>query len=74
MKTKDGILILGKKEQQALQTVVEHIQKDMRYGGGGTFTNGKTDREGDWLYDEKEGKKAELGIHVIGCILKSLNK
>ncbi len=74
MKTKDGILILGKKEQQALHTVVAHVQKDMRYGGRGTFTSGKTDSEGNWLYDNNEGKKAELGIQVIEFILKSLTK
>jgi hypothetical protein len=66
MRTKSGILELGKREREALKTLKAHILIDISYNGGGTFFSGDYDN----TPDKKEEAKALLGIDVIDFILK----
>lgn len=67
MYTKSGILHLGKREIEALKVLKQHTLTDLSYGDGGTFNILKGD---SFPFDEKEAKKAELGLNVIDFIIK----
>jgi hypothetical protein len=65
MKTKNGVLVLTKKEVEALRIVVIHTLIDLSYSGNGTFNKGDDNN----TFDAKEAKRAILGNDVIGFII-----
>lgn len=67
MKTVSGALVLNKKEVEALNIIIDHVKTDISYREGGTFNHLV---DGDFPFDEKEAKKAELGLEVIDFILQ----
>jgi hypothetical protein len=67
MKTKSGILILSKKEREALEVLIRHTKKDISFGSEASFS--KVDKTGNYIFDKAEAKKAELGIEVLELVL-----
>ena len=74
MKLNSGVLILGKKEKEALRIVAEHCYQDTTYEGEGSFySEAILDKKGERVGDKKEIEKAKLGIEVINFLLRSSN-
>ncbi len=65
MKTVSGHLKINKTERKEIETVLEHCERDLSYGSGGTFG------DGDKLY-HGEIAKAVQGIQHIRWILSTL--
>lgn len=68
MKTKSGVLILGKREREALKVLVKHSKTDISFREGGTYN--KESKDSNWPFDEAEAKRAKLGMEVIDFILQ----
>ena len=67
MKTHSGILILGKREREALEVLKHHTLSNISWGEGGSFNK---EVKGEFLFDKAEAKKAELGLEVIDFVLQ----
>lgn len=66
-KTKDGALVLGKRERESLQVLINHTKINLSWGDGGSFN---CEKNGEFVYDKKEGEKAEQGIELLKFILQ----
>ena len=65
MRTSSGWLVMTKTERNAIETVLRHCERDISFGGGGTFT----DLTPDDNADTKEIARAEKGIELVRWIL-----
>jgi len=77
MKTKSGALFLTKKEIEALEVIKRHISADMSYEEEGSFYSekemvktGEMIKTVERVADEKEIKKAKLGLEVVDFVLQ----
>jgi len=71
MKTKDGVLYLGKREREALEIVKKHSLQDISFREGGSYNKqDKRSDSPDFPFDKVEARKAELGLDVIDFILE----
>jgi len=68
MKTNSGVLMLGKREREALEVLKRHSLADISFGEGGSYNN--EGKNNDWPFDEAEAKRAKLGLEVIDFILQ----
>lgn len=59
---------MGKRDREAIETVLRHCERDISYDAGGTF--GLNPGEDDEI-DVKEVKKAKRGIEAIRWILSA---
>lgn len=70
MRIKSGIAEIGKREVEAVITVMKHCKTDLSYGGGGTFTDGSPDDNPDM----KEITKARRGLEIIAILIDFYQK
>lgn len=63
--TNGGVLNLTKKEKKNLLELIEHAERDISYGDGGTYGSGNED------FDEKAAKRVQDAIGVIRFILEA---
>ncbi len=70
MLIKSGVPYLSKTEIKSLQLVISHINQDLSYGGGGTFSKGDSDNS----FDEKEAKKVSEGIELLKIFIREFQK
>lgn len=64
MQTKSGWLYLTKAEQKAVRALLEHAERDMDYGDGGTYGN-------DNPHMERDIKQGQRGAEVVAWILET---
>lgn len=70
MIAKFGILKFGKREEEAMRTVLMHCKIDISYDGGGSFTIGDNENNPDL----KEIAKAKEGIKLFEWILDTFKQ
>ncbi len=67
MRTVSGHLVMTKTEHKNIELLLEHVERDISYGGGGTFTDGTNEDNAN----VKEIQKVKEAIEDIRWILKS---
>ena len=69
MRTRNGGLYMTKREKRDIEEMLRHVETDISYGGGGTFTNGLTDDNGDYIVDMKAVTRVKKAIDSVRWIL-----
>lgn len=72
MYTKSGEIRITKTEEKNIRILLEHANMDMRNGGYGTYSLLKTDKDGDYLFDEKNSDRAKDAIGMIEHLLATI--
>ena len=67
MKTRNGVLIMTKREIKDIRLLIHHAKRDISYGVGGSFGDGEK-------MDEREIKKVELAIENLEWIISLQEK
>lgn len=73
MKTISGALYLSKTEIKELEILIKHMRQNISYGGEGTFNTNKIDKNGDYVFDQKNAIKAANACDTILEIIKIAN-
>jgi hypothetical protein len=71
MKTVSGVLYINKTEEKNIRTLLDHAKRDISFGGGGTYWNGKYDADGDCIADRSAVRRSEDAIENIEWILEA---
>lgn len=67
MKTQSGVLVLGKREREALEVVKRHTLINIGWGEGGSFNK---EKNGEFPFDVAEANRAKLGLKIIDFVLE----
>lgn len=74
MKTYNGQLRFGKREEEAMRIVLRHAKVDLSYGWDGSYGGHDKNNKSESKKAEQEIKKAEEGVSHIEWILDTFKK